>query len=232
MKAIKGGHREIAQLLLDLGININLHNFHGDTALHWAVNNLTNNSSLFVMRIFIISLIPHIYKSTNNFTCHILQSRVTPKNHHQLVTKMTHMYIYLYLCVCVNEQIFQFSLSSCSYIELSDILRTMFVSSFNEFDFILIIVTCSVHVDMKMSWENLFTEERMWMPKASLETLLCIWHVAITKMEWSRFCSWCVRSGSLNGVKMNLRKTLVLKHKCIWTMYETTKFKHKTQTLT
>jgi len=68
MKAIKGGYREIAQLLLDLGININLHNIHGDTALHWAVNNLTNNPSLFAMRIFISQLILCIYKFNHNFT--------------------------------------------------------------------------------------------------------------------------------------------------------------------
>jgi ankyrin repeat protein len=68
MKAIKGGYKEIAQLLLDLGININLHNIHGDTALHWAVNNLTNNSSLFAMNIFISQLILCIYKFNHNST--------------------------------------------------------------------------------------------------------------------------------------------------------------------
>ncbi|KAG0564580.1 hypothetical protein KC19_8G122600 [Ceratodon purpureus] len=36
MKAIKGGYLEIARLILDVGININLANFFGDTALHWA----------------------------------------------------------------------------------------------------------------------------------------------------------------------------------------------------
>lgn len=72
MKAIKGGYKEIAQFLLDIGININLRNIHGDTALHWAVNNLTNNSSLFVMRIWISQRILHIYKFNNNFPWHIL----------------------------------------------------------------------------------------------------------------------------------------------------------------
>lgn len=37
MKALKGGYRDIARVLLDLNININLSNIHGDTALHWAV---------------------------------------------------------------------------------------------------------------------------------------------------------------------------------------------------
>ncbi len=38
MKALKGGHKEIAYVLLNLGINVKLANLHGDTALHWAVN--------------------------------------------------------------------------------------------------------------------------------------------------------------------------------------------------
>jgi ankyrin repeat protein len=38
MKALKGGHEEIAHVLLNLGINVKLANLHGDTALHWAVN--------------------------------------------------------------------------------------------------------------------------------------------------------------------------------------------------
>lgn len=38
MKAIKGGYKEIAQFLLDVGININLSNYFGDTPLHWAVS--------------------------------------------------------------------------------------------------------------------------------------------------------------------------------------------------
>jgi len=38
MKAIKGGYKEIAQFLLDVGINVKLSNFFGDTALHWAVS--------------------------------------------------------------------------------------------------------------------------------------------------------------------------------------------------
>jgi ankyrin repeat protein len=38
MKALKGGHEEIAHVLLNLGINVKLANLHGDAALHWAVN--------------------------------------------------------------------------------------------------------------------------------------------------------------------------------------------------
>lgn len=37
MKAIKGGYKEIAQVLLDVGANVKLANVYGDTALHWAV---------------------------------------------------------------------------------------------------------------------------------------------------------------------------------------------------
>jgi len=44
MKAIKGGYKEIAQLLLDVGINVKLSNYFGDTALHWVVSIYTEKN--------------------------------------------------------------------------------------------------------------------------------------------------------------------------------------------